>query len=157
VELPGFGEVMRAESMKITPNAILSRNLAAVVDQALVIALPGKPSGAVECLSFVQGAIPHGVAVAQGTPTSCLNYLGRTDQQAHQLRAIAREMRVCSAARNYVASEMGTLSRAIFNVAYLGLRYAFVGWVNSQGTAGARKRDFPRRSTSFSGCKHPGV
>ena len=71
VELPGFGEVMRSESMKITPNAILSRNLAAVVDQALVIALPGKPSGAVECLSFVQGAIPHGVAVAQGTPTSC--------------------------------------------------------------------------------------
>src|SRR6478672_9463746 len=41
VELPGFGEVMRAESMKITPNAILSRNLAAVVDQALVVALPG--------------------------------------------------------------------------------------------------------------------
>ena len=71
VELPGFGEVMRAESMKITPNAILSRNLAAVVDNALVIALPGKPSGAVECLSFVQGAIPHGVAVAQGMPTSC--------------------------------------------------------------------------------------
>ena len=71
VELPGFGEVMRAESMKITPNAILSRNLAAVVDRALVIALPGKPSGAVECLSFVQGAIPHGVAVAQGTPTAC--------------------------------------------------------------------------------------
>ena len=71
VELPGFGEVMRAESMKITANAILSRNLAAVVDNALVIALPGKPSGAVECLSFVQGAIPHAVAVAQGTPTSC--------------------------------------------------------------------------------------
>jgi molybdopterin adenylyltransferase len=71
VELPGFGEVMRAESMKITPNAILSRNLAAVVDGALVIALPGKPSGAVECLSFVTGAIPHAVAVAQGTPTSC--------------------------------------------------------------------------------------
>src|SRR6476661_985355 len=71
IELPGFGEVMRAESMKITPNSILSRNLAAVVDRALVIALPGKPSGAVECLSFVQGAIPHGVALAQGTPTSC--------------------------------------------------------------------------------------
>src|SRR5215813_2505499 len=71
VELPGFGEVMRAESMKITPNAILSRNLAAVIDHALVIALPGKPGGAVECLSFVQGPIPHAVAVAQGTPTSC--------------------------------------------------------------------------------------
>lgn len=71
VELPGFGEVMRAESMKVTPNSILSRSLAAIVDHSLVIALPGKPSGAVECLGFVQGAIPHGVALARGTPTSC--------------------------------------------------------------------------------------
>ena len=71
VELPGFGEVMRAESMKITPNSILSRSLAAIVDGALVIALPGKPSGAVECLSSVAGAIPHGVALAQRVPTSC--------------------------------------------------------------------------------------
>ena len=71
VELPGFGEVMRAESMKITPNSILSRSLAAIVDSSLVIALPGKPSGAVECLGFVQGAIPHGVALAQRVPTSC--------------------------------------------------------------------------------------
>lgn len=71
VELPGFGEIMRAESMKITPNAILSRSLAAVVDQSLVIALPGKPSGAVESLGFVTGAIPHAVALAQRMPTSC--------------------------------------------------------------------------------------
>ena len=71
VELPGFGEVMRAQSMKITPNAILSRSLAAIVDLSLVIALPGKPSGAVECLGFVEGAIPHAVALAQRTPTSC--------------------------------------------------------------------------------------
>jgi molybdopterin adenylyltransferase len=71
VEVPGFGEVMRAESMKLTPNAILSRSLAAIVDTALVVALPGKPSGAVECLGFVKGAIPHGVALAQKVPTSC--------------------------------------------------------------------------------------
>ncbi len=70
-ELPGFGEVMRAESMKITPNAILSRNLAVVVGKALVICLPGKPSGAVECLSFVVKAIPHCVEVLQEVPTSC--------------------------------------------------------------------------------------
>lgn len=70
-ELPGFGEVMRIESMKITKNAILSRNLAAVVDQTLVICLPGKPSGAVECLGFVVGAIPHCVEVLQEVPTSC--------------------------------------------------------------------------------------
>ena len=71
VELPGFGEIMRAESMKITPNSILSRSLAVIVDLSLVIALPGKPSGALECLGFVQGAIPHGVALAQRVPTSC--------------------------------------------------------------------------------------
>lgn len=70
-ELPGFGEVMRIESMKITPNAILSRSLAAVVDKALVICLPGKPAGAVECLGFVVGAIPHCVKVLQEVPTSC--------------------------------------------------------------------------------------
>ncbi|MEP6686009.1 MAG: MogA/MoaB family molybdenum cofactor biosynthesis protein [Verrucomicrobiota bacterium] len=71
VELPGFGEVMRSESMKLTPNAILSRSLAAIIERSLVIALPGKPSGAVECLGFVAGAIPHGVALAQRVPTSC--------------------------------------------------------------------------------------
>jgi len=70
-ELPGFGEVMRAESMKITPNAILSRSLAAVVERSLILCLPGKPSGAVECLGFVVGAIPHCVEVLQEVPTSC--------------------------------------------------------------------------------------
>lgn len=70
-ELPGFGEAMRMESMKLTKNAILSRNLAAVVDKTLVICLPGKPSGAVECLGFVAGAIPHCVEVLQEVPTSC--------------------------------------------------------------------------------------
>ncbi len=70
-ELPGFGEVMRMESLKITPNAILSRNLAAVIDSALVICLPGKPKGAVECLGFVESAIPHCVKVLQEVPTSC--------------------------------------------------------------------------------------
>jgi molybdopterin adenylyltransferase len=70
-ELPGFGEVMRMESMKITKNAILSRNLAVVVDKSLVICLPGKPSGAVECLGFVVGAVPHCIEVLQEVPTSC--------------------------------------------------------------------------------------
>jgi len=70
-ELPGFGEAMRMESLKITPNAILSRSLAATVENALVVCLPGKPKGAVECLGFVAGAIPHTVKVVQGIPTSC--------------------------------------------------------------------------------------
>lgn len=71
VEIPGFGEVMRMKSLELTPNAILSRSLAAVVDRSLVIALPGKPQGAVDCLGFVLGAIPHSVKLAQRVPTSC--------------------------------------------------------------------------------------
>lgn len=71
VEIPGFGETMRMRSLEITPNAILSRSLAAIVDRSLVVALPGKPSGAVECLGFVEGAIPHAVKLALGVPTSC--------------------------------------------------------------------------------------
>ena len=71
VELPGFGEAMRAGSLKTTPNAILSRALAGVVDRTVVIALPGKPAGAVECLGFVAGAVEHAVTLAQQTPTSC--------------------------------------------------------------------------------------
>ena len=70
-ELPGFGEAMRAGSLKQTPNAILSRALAAVVERSLVIALPGKPAGAVECLGYVVGAVEHGVKLAQRVPTSC--------------------------------------------------------------------------------------
>jgi molybdopterin adenylyltransferase len=70
-ELPGFGEVMRNESMKLTPNAILSRSLAVVVEQTLVICLPGKPAGAVECLGFVAAAVPHCVEILQQVPTSC--------------------------------------------------------------------------------------
>jgi len=71
VELPGFGEAMRMRSLALTPNAILSRCLAAIVDRSLVIALPGKPQGAVDCLGFVEGAIPHAVKLAEGVPTSC--------------------------------------------------------------------------------------
>ncbi len=70
-ELPGFGEVMRAKSMELTPNAIVSRCLAAVVQNSLVVALPGKPAGAVDCLSFVAGAVPHSVKIVQKIPTSC--------------------------------------------------------------------------------------
>ena len=70
-ELPGFGEVMRRESLKLTPNAILSRSLAAVVGQSLVLCLPGKPSAAVECLGFVAAAIPHCLEVLEeGSPKS---------------------------------------------------------------------------------------
>lgn len=71
LEIPGFGESMRMQSLALTPNAILSRSLGAVVENSLVIALPGKPQGAVECLGFVADAIPHTVKILRQEPTSC--------------------------------------------------------------------------------------
>ncbi|MCB1225154.1 MAG: MogA/MoaB family molybdenum cofactor biosynthesis protein [Verrucomicrobiales bacterium] len=71
VEVPGFGELMRMKSAETVPNAILSRGLAAVVDSSLVVTLPGKPAGAVECLGHVRGALDHAVKLAQRQPTSC--------------------------------------------------------------------------------------
>ncbi len=68
MEIPGFGEIMRSRSMEITPNAILSRSLAALVDHCLVVALPGNPAGAVQCLEFVSAAIPHAVRLASHQP-----------------------------------------------------------------------------------------
>ena len=70
-EIPGFGEAMRMKSLEITPNAILSRGLAVVVGRTLVVCLPGKPAGAVECLGFVSGAIPHALKVLNEVPSSC--------------------------------------------------------------------------------------
>ena len=71
LEIPGFGEAMRMHSLALTPNALLSRSLGALVDRSLVLALPGKPQGAVDCLGFVKDAIPHSVKLVLGVPTSC--------------------------------------------------------------------------------------
>src|SRR5215510_8803546 len=84
-------------------------------------------------------------------------HLVRPNQQAHQLRAVTREVRVCSATGNYVTSEIRTLCRSVFHVSYLRLRNAFVSWFNSQRNTRTRERNFPRRSTSFSTCEHPRI
>ena len=69
--LPGFGEVMRMESLKKTAHAIISRAVAGIRKQTLIINLPGSPKGATENLSFVWPAIPHAVAKIQGDPEEC--------------------------------------------------------------------------------------
>ncbi|GFO57206.1 molybdenum cofactor biosynthesis protein [Geomonas sp. Red276] len=69
--LPGFGEVMRMESLKKTPNAIISRAVAGIRKTTLIINLPGSPKGATECLAFVWAAVPHAVDKIQGDPSEC--------------------------------------------------------------------------------------
>jgi len=57
--LPGFGELMRAVSLKYVPTAILSRQTAGVCAKSLIVNLPGKPKAIRECLDAVFPAIPY--------------------------------------------------------------------------------------------------
>ncbi|MCI0736001.1 MAG: molybdopterin adenylyltransferase, partial [Beijerinckiaceae bacterium] len=57
--LPGFGELMRKESLKQVPTAILSRQIAAHRGSCLIINLPGKPASIETCLNAVFPAVPY--------------------------------------------------------------------------------------------------
>jgi molybdopterin adenylyltransferase len=57
--MPGFGELMRLESLKVVPTAILSRQTAGIRGQSLIVNLPGKPSAIRDCLMAVMPAIPY--------------------------------------------------------------------------------------------------
>ena len=58
-EIPGFGELMRARGMESTPRAVLSRAVAGVRGQVLIVNLPGSPKGAVESLNAIVELVPH--------------------------------------------------------------------------------------------------
>jgi molybdenum cofactor synthesis domain-containing protein len=70
-ELPGMAEAMRAESLRKTPNAMLSRAVAGIRGRVLIINLPGSPRGARENLSVILPALAHAVAKTQGDPSDC--------------------------------------------------------------------------------------
>jgi len=70
-ELPGFGERMRAVSLAHSPHAVVSRALAGIRRDCLIINLPGSPRAALENLSAVWEAVPHAVAKLQGDMTDC--------------------------------------------------------------------------------------
>jgi len=65
-EMPGFGELMRAVSLKKVPTAILSRQTAGIRKSCLIVNLPGKPASIRECLEAVWPAIPYCVELAGG-------------------------------------------------------------------------------------------
>ena len=69
--LPGFGELMRQESLKFVPTAILSRQTAGIRRKSLIINLPGKPKSIRECLDAVFPAVPYCIDLIEGPYLEC--------------------------------------------------------------------------------------
>ena len=69
--MPGFGELMRAESLKFVPTAILSRQTAGLRGDSLIVNLPGKPKSIRECLDAVFPAIPYCIDLMEGPYLEC--------------------------------------------------------------------------------------
>ena len=69
--MPGFGELMRAESLKFVPTAILSRQTAGLRGSSLIVNLPGKPKSIRECLDAVFPAIPYCIDLMDGPYLEC--------------------------------------------------------------------------------------
>ncbi len=75
--MPGFGELMRMESLKYVPTAILSRQTAGLRGASLIINLPGKPKAIRQCLDAVFPAVPYCIDLMEGPYLEC-------DQQVMQ-------------------------------------------------------------------------
>jgi molybdopterin adenylyltransferase len=84
--MPGFGEQMRAVSLKYVPTAILSRQVAVVRKSALIINLPGQPKAIRETLDGVFAAVPY-----------CVDLIGGPYIETHQ--AVVKAFRPKSALR----------------------------------------------------------
>jgi molybdopterin adenylyltransferase len=66
LEIPGLEEKMRAETGKNFPAAYLSRQVVGARGRSLIVALPGSPKGAVECLDAIADIIPHALELLGG-------------------------------------------------------------------------------------------
>lgn len=76
-KVPGINEVIRSESFKKTNRAILSRGVAGIRKESLIINLPGSPKGVRESLEIILEALPHGIEILKGQATEC----GRNDEE----------------------------------------------------------------------------
>jgi len=76
-EVPGISEIIRSESFKKTNRAILSRGVAGIRKESLIINLPGSPKGVRESLEIALETLPHGIEILKGQATEC----GRNDEE----------------------------------------------------------------------------
>jgi molybdopterin adenylyltransferase len=70
-EVPGFSEAMRAESLKKTPHAMISRAVCGIRGSSLIVNLPGSPKSVKENLSVILPALPHALSKLMGDPSEC--------------------------------------------------------------------------------------
>jgi len=70
-EVPGFSEAMRAESLKKTPHAMISRAVSGIRGSSLIVNLPGSPKSVKENLSVILPALPHALSKLKGDPSEC--------------------------------------------------------------------------------------
>jgi molybdenum cofactor synthesis domain-containing protein len=70
-EVPGFSEAMRAESLKKTPHAMISRAIVGTRGTSLIVNLPGSPKSVKENLSVILPALPHALSKLKGDPSEC--------------------------------------------------------------------------------------
>ncbi|MEW6418459.1 MAG: MogA/MoaB family molybdenum cofactor biosynthesis protein [Nitrospirota bacterium] len=70
-EVPGIAEAMRSEGLKKTSRAMLSRAVAGVKGNSLIINLPGSPKAVKESLSVILDVIPHAIEKIKGDPSEC--------------------------------------------------------------------------------------
>jgi molybdenum cofactor synthesis domain-containing protein len=75
-EAPGLAEVMRADSLRITPHAMLSRAVAGIRGRTLIVNLPGSPKGAVENLATILPALPHAIELLREEPDAEQHHVG---------------------------------------------------------------------------------
>jgi molybdenum cofactor synthesis domain-containing protein len=69
--VPGMEEVMRMESLKKTPHAMISRAVVGVRKRTLIVNLPGSPKAVQDCLGAVISALPHALAKLSGDMSEC--------------------------------------------------------------------------------------
>jgi molybdenum cofactor synthesis domain-containing protein len=70
-EVPGITEVMRAEGFKKTSRSIISRAVAGIKGETLIINLPGSPNAVRENLEVILDVIPHAIQKIKGDTSEC--------------------------------------------------------------------------------------